>query len=207
MLFRSGKIFRWAQHWERLGRGAKFLRFGALPGEPELQKAATELIARNAARDAVLRITISRGSGPRGYSARGADTPRVVMTLHPTSADALTVEPPTWRLMTSSIRVAAGDQLAGFKHTSKLANVLARSEAEAADAAEAVLVNTEGFVTECAAANLFWIREGRIETPPLSGELLGGVTRAVVLEVCAALKIPVRDARATVAELRNAEGV
>jgi branched-subunit amino acid aminotransferase/4-amino-4-deoxychorismate lyase len=68
-------------------------------------------------------------------------------------------------------------------------------------------VNTEGFVTECAAANLFWIRNGHVETPPLSGELLGGVTRAVILEICAALKFPVRDARATIAELRNAEGV
>src|SRR6266545_7921333 len=77
----NGKPFRWAQHLERLARGADFLKI-RLPFAPkELRGLAGELIERNQMPDALLRLTLSRGAGAGGYSPTGADSPIVVMTL------------------------------------------------------------------------------------------------------------------------------
>src|SRR6266850_1603984 len=67
-----GKPFRMAQHLERMVRGADFLKI-KLPHTPkELQKFSEELIAKNQMPDSVLRVTLTRGSGERGYSPKGA---------------------------------------------------------------------------------------------------------------------------------------
>src|SRR5437867_12906634 len=79
----NGKPFRWAQHLERLTRGADFLKIRLAFAPKELRVLASELIERNQMPDAVLRLTLSRGPGERGYSPKGAASPRVVRTLHP----------------------------------------------------------------------------------------------------------------------------
>src|SRR5262245_41699478 len=80
-VFNQG-IFRWKDHMERLEQGARFLRL-RLPASPAAMfDWAQELIARNDMPDSVLRLTISRGVGNRGYSPKGADRPSIVMTSH-----------------------------------------------------------------------------------------------------------------------------
>src|SRR5512146_1733585 len=82
----NGKPFRMAQHLERMVRGADFLKI-KLPFTPkELQQFAGQLIESNHMPDSVLRVMLTRGSGERGYTPRGAHTPTVVMTLHPATA-------------------------------------------------------------------------------------------------------------------------
>ena len=175
--------FRWGQHWERLQRGANFLKL-LLPFNVEaLRSFAEELIERNQMPEGVLRLTVSRGAGPRGYSPQSADHPTVVMTLHAPPVLDLKA-PPRWHLITSSYRVAAGDPLLPFKTCNKLRQVLARAEADAAGADEALLLNSAGHIAEASAANLFWINDNVICTPPPSCGLLPGVTRQAVLEVC-----------------------
>ena len=202
----NGVPFRWAQHLERLQRGAEFLKI-RLPFSPaKLRNYAADLISQNAMPSAVLRLTLSRGVGQRGYTTRGADAPTLVMTLHaaPTSAEGSW---PRWKLITSSIRVAAGDPIANFKTCNKLASILARAEAEAAGADEALLVNTDGHVTEGASSNMFWIKGGAVFTPPLAAGGLAGVTRAFVFEICESLGVPVREQPITPAELSDVDGV
>src|SRR5438445_9681308 len=80
----DGEPFRWAQHLERLTRGADFLKIRLAFAPKELRVLAGELIERNQMPNAVLRLTLSCGPGERGYSPAGADSPYVVMTLHPT---------------------------------------------------------------------------------------------------------------------------
>jgi branched-chain amino acid aminotransferase len=70
-----------------------------------------------------------------------------------------------------------------------LVHVLARAEAEAKGFDDAILLNCAGEVVEATGANLFWIQNGAVGTPPLSSGALAGVTRAVVLELCATLGI------------------
>jgi aminodeoxychorismate lyase len=202
----NGRPFRWAQHLERLQRGADFLKI-KLPFAPAaLREFAAELIAKNALPDSLLRLTLSRGVGPRGYSPKGAASPTLVMTLHPAPGAPASVVP-GWKLVTSSLRLPAGDPLARFKTANKLAQVLARAEADAANADEALLLDTDGHVAEAATGNLFWIERGVVCTPPLTAGILPGVTRAVVFEISQKLGLPVRETHALPAQLRVAEGV
>jgi len=202
----NGKPFRLAQHLERLARGAEFLKI-QLPYTPkEIQQFAGQLIVQNELADAVLRLTLTRGPGARGYSIKCAKQPTLVLTLHPLPpVDAN--EPPQWNLITSTYRIPAGDELAAFKTTSKVLNVLARAEAEEKGADEALLLNTNGEVAETAGGNLFWIYQDAVCTVPTGRGVLPGITRAVVLEICQSLGLTTNKRIAKPEQLRNAEGI
>jgi len=156
--------------------------------------------------ECVLRITLTRGPGPRGYSINGVAQPTLALTLHPLPPDSRD-EPLQWSLITSSFRIPASDTLAAFKSTSKILNVLARAEAEAKGADEALLLNSNGEVAETAAGNLFWVYHDKICTVPSGRGVLPGITRAVVLEICQALGLETNKRVIKPDMLRNAEGI
>ena len=201
-----GKPFRWMQHLERLQHGADFLRI-RLPYSPqEMRGHAQRLIEQNQMPESLLRISQSRGVGRRGYSVAGADCPALVMTLHP--ATALDPNnPPRWRLMTSSFRVPSGEKLAAFKTCNKLPQILARAEAEAHGADEALLLNTDGRVAEAASSNLFWIENGTVCTTPLASGILAGVTRGLVIELCQSLALTQQEKAVGPESLKKADAV
>lgn len=202
----AGRPFRWPQHLVRLHAGAKFLGIRVPFTDEELTAAVNELVTRNELPEATLRLTLSRGVGSRGYSPRGADSPTLVMTLHP--APVVSLESPRRsKLITSSFRIPAGDRLATFKTTSKLAYVLARAEAEERGADEALLLNTDGRFVEATSSNLFWIENGVVCTPPLAEGLLAGVTRAFVLELAGQLGLSTSERACEPEQLRQAQGV
>lgn len=206
LLVHHGRPFRWAQHIERLLRGADFLEIRVPFSQDALCGFVRELVQRNQMHDALLRLTLSRGVGPRGYSPKGADQPTLVMTLHPAPVwDA--PELPRWKLATASFRLPAHEPLAQFKTCNKLAQVLARAEVEARGADEALLLNTDGHVVEAASSNLFWIEGGTVCTPPVASGILAGVTRCVVLELCCAAGIPMRESSPRREELLRAASV
>ncbi len=202
----KGKPFRWWEHIERLRKGGDFLGIKIPFACKSLEKFAAELIAKNKMPEALLRLTVSRGVGLRGYSPKGADKPVVVMTLHPFPG-APSAASASWKLVTASLRLPAGEKLAHFKTANKLAQILARTEADVAGADEALLCNTDGFVVEGASSNLFWVEGDMICTPPLASGILAGVTRAVTLELCAQLGLSCAEKQITPDELRRADGV
>lgn len=206
MLVSNARPFRWEQHLERLRRGANFLQIRIPFAADLLREHADALVAKNQMPNALLRLTLSRGAGPRGYSPKGAGHPTLVMSLHP----APTFDPqnpPKWKLATSSLHLPAGEALAQFKTCNKLPQILARAEAEAAGADEALLLNTDGFVVEGSGSNLFWIDSDTVCTPPLASGILAGVTRVVVLEICRSLGLKAREAATTLEELQRKDGV
>src|SRR5262249_9477951 len=97
--------------------------------------------------------------------------------------------------------------LGRHKTTSRLAYHLAREEARAARADEAVLVSPAGLLLEGAVSNLFLIERGTVFTPPLTLGILPGITRAIVLGLCIRLGIPVEERPLTIADLTRAEGI
>jgi aminodeoxychorismate lyase len=200
------RLFRLDAHLARLEQGALALGLRLPFPRAELAAHADALVQRNEAAEAVLRLTVSRGCGPRGYSPRGADRPTLVMTLHPAPAlDPARVH--HWQLVTATDRVPAGERLASYKTANKLVNILARREAEEQGADEALLLNTRDEVTEAASANVFWLQAGRIFTPSLTAGVLPGITRSVVQEICAGRGMPVQESPAPRALLLAAEAV
>src|SRR4051812_9855969 len=204
MRIRNGKPFRWEQHLERLTQGGKFLRIQMPFTENALRAFVTELAIHNQMPEALLRLSLSRGVGRRGYSPKGAEHPSVVMSLHPAPKDDVRA---LWRLVTSSFRLPANEPLAQFKTCNKLPQVVARAEADAAGADEALLLNTEGHIVEASSSNLFWIEKDTICTAPLASGILPGVTRTVVLEICKNLGLATRQIAISPGELQRADGV
>ncbi len=201
-----GVPFRWEQHFQRLTAGASFLGITLRWTADQLEVAARDLIARNQLPESLLRITLSRGVGVRGYSTRGADHPRLILTLHPAAAvNPEQVRP--WKLVTASIRIPTGDRLATFKSNNKLAQILARSEAEARGADEAVLLNTDGRFAEAASSNLFWIEGEVLCTTPTAEGLLAGVTRAFILELARGLGWSLAERSCRIWQLQQASAV
>jgi aminodeoxychorismate lyase len=200
----NGKPFRFAQHLERMASGTEFLKIN-LPFTPqELEKFAGQLIEQNKMPDAILRLTLTRGPGGRGYAPNGEGKPTVVMMLHPLPPPP---NPAGWNLVTSSFRIPAGDPLAAFKTTSKILHVMARAEAAEQGADEALLLNTNGEVAETAGGNLFWVHDDTICTVPTGRGILPGVTRAIVLEICQALGLQTGERTVKPAALNNSGGI
>jgi len=199
-----GKPFRFAQHLERLARGADFLKIKCPFTPLELEKFAGRLIEQNTMPEAILRLTLTRGQGGRGYTPNSESKPTLVMTLHPAPSLENPVE---WSLVTSSFRIPATDPLASFKTTSKILHVMARAEAVEWGADEALLLNTNGEVAETASGNLFWVHDDTICTAPAECGVLPGVTRTVVLEICQALGLETNKRTIKPEALRNSAGI
>jgi len=200
----NGRSFRWREHIERLRSGAEFLKI-KLPFSPRRLRAfADELIVRNKMPDSLLRLSLSRGVGLPGYGPKNAHAPTLVMSLREAPKQE---NPPQWKLITSSVHIVASDPLAHFKTCNKLPQVLARAEADKAGADEALLLNTDGFVAEGTSSNVFWVKRGAIYTPPLAAGILPGVTRAVVFEIAAGLKIPIHEKNVRPKDMMQADAI
>ena len=154
--------------------------------------------------EAILRVTLTRGPGERGYTPKAEGRPTVVMTLHAAPASE---NPIQWSLVTSSFRVLAADPLSSFKTLNKLTHVMARAEAAEKGADEALLINTNGEVAETASGNIFWVYNDKICTTPTGRGVLPGITRAVVLEICQALGLLTNKRVIKPEALRNSEGI
>lgn len=202
----NGKPFRWHEHIARLQAGADFLKIKSPYSSTRLRRIAERLVRENEMPDCLLRLTLSRGIGIAGYSPAKARKPTIVMALR--AAPVLNPKnPPRWKLVTSSFRIASNDPLAHIKTLNKLSQVLARAEADAANAHEAILLNTDGYVAEGTSSNVFWVQRGAIYTPPVSAGILPGVTRAVVFEIAATLGIAIRERRIRLKDLARMDGV
>jgi branched-chain amino acid aminotransferase len=97
----------------------------------------------------------------------------------------------------------------GFKIETKAAghyvnSILASQEAKANGYDEALLTDMNGFVAEGPGANVFFEKNGRLFTPA-TGNILPGITRATVIEICQELEIPVDETTVTIEETKQAE--
>ena len=200
----DGRLFRMPQHLERLARGANFLKIILPFAARELQQFAEQLVEKNGLAEAVLRLTVTRGPGERGYTPKSAGKATVAMTLHPAPSSE---NPVQWSLMTSSFHVLAADPLSSFKTLNKLTHVMARAEAAEKGADEALLINTNGEVAETASGNIFWVYNEKICTAPTGRGVLPGITRAVVLEICQTLGLLTTKRVIKPEALRNSEGI
>jgi branched-chain amino acid aminotransferase len=204
----AGAPFRPHAHLARLAAGAERL---GIPLPAGLGDALTATIAANAgAGDAAgagaglaVRLTLTRGAGGRGLEPAGEFPPTVLITAAPYAAPAVWYERGLRAVVARHRRNEAGAE-AGLKALGAVAAVLARREARAAGADEALVLDTAGHLAEAAAANVFLVVRGRLRTPPLACGILPGITRAAVLEWAHAAGIEVDDAPVEPGELATA---
>lgn len=198
----GGEPFAWERHLERLVLSAAELGFPVPPSPSRLRKAVGELLAAQSLSDAVVRITVTRGI-PGGRPTRTgawieAESVPARLWAGQRAVSATAIQ--------SAHPFAAG-WLGRHKTTSRMAWDLAREEARAAGVDEAVLVSPEGLVLEGAASNLFVVISGEVLTPPISLDVLPGVTRALTLALCAEQGLRAREVAIPVAALHAADEV
>ncbi|MEP9378974.1 aminotransferase class IV [Aquabacter sp. CN5-332] len=177
MQARDGVVLRLDAHLARLARSAAVIDLN-LPAV-DFPAALAATLAANGLASGVLRLTVTRGSGPRGVLPPAAPVPTVLITAAPLAAPA----PPARLVIAQITRRNEFSPLSGIKSLNYLDNILARQEAAARGADDAVLLNTQGRVAETTIANLFVVCGGEMLTPPLGEGSLPGVMRAEVLRL------------------------
>ena len=197
----DGRPFLWAWHMMRFMDGSESLGI-ALPQSTEsLLGNVRELTSRNGVTESLVRITLSRGVGQRGYGLTGDEQPTLLITQHPLPQS---LSKPL-SLVTTTARIAVDDPLAMVKSANKLDSVLAKREAMRQRADDGLILNSDGNVTEISSANVFWVENGALRTPPISDGVLPGVTRRLVIDLAPALGQAVREESAAPDRLQQAE--
>ena len=192
MLAAGAKLFRPAEHLERLAQGASLLVID-LPPVEQLLAAMQDTLSANSLSAAVVRLTVSRGPDPgRGLDSSPGLAPTVIVRVSPYEPRAS--GQPGLAAVFSSIRRNERSPLSRVKSLSYADNVLARLEARRRGADEAVLLNTAGEVCCASAANLFVVKGGTLTTPSVESGALPGVTRRCLLELAAARGLTVCEA-------------
>lgn len=200
----GGKPFLWRSHMERFLRGSKLLQIAVPLSDDELRTSSEELISSNQVQDAMLRIHLSRGEGTRGYSPRKADKPTLLISTHPLNPSIQSLA--AGKAIISRFRLFSEDPLAGVKHSNKLLQVLARAEADAAFAEEALMENERGHIVEGTSSNFFWIGNGSLCTSPIREGILPGTTRAYIMELGRKLGLKVNEGSLNRDQLGTCEG-
>jgi branched-chain amino acid aminotransferase len=198
----GGRLFRAREHLDRLQRSLAQVRIEPPAAVAQMQSDLYCVLERNALRDAILRITVSRGSGARGPSIRGAGKPTYLIACHaPVLPGAEHVH-----LEIVSLRRTPGASVpASAKTANYLNSILALAQAQDAGADEALLLDTQGRIAECAYSNVFFVRAGQLFTPAIETGILPGITRAAVLELARGRGVRVHETDIDTAWLAGAE--
>jgi len=178
ILFVRGRAPLWSRHTARLTESCARLLLPA----PDM-----DLIAREAAHAsapftrAVVRITLTRGAGPRGYAIQHAGQITRVVAAAPAPEIPADCYHCGIRVRVCALRLGEQPALAGIKHLNRLEQVLARAEWNDEAIDEGLLCDAHGRVIGATSANLFALIDGRLVTPALQRCGVAGVARAEVL--------------------------
>ncbi|RDI99624.1 aminodeoxychorismate lyase [Dyella solisilvae] len=198
--FVVGRAPLWERHMQRLGEGCLRLR---LPVPEPAQLLGEAIAAAEGLTHAVVRITLTRGVGERGYAPPPSPcTTRIVAAFEapPMAGEGYAIGV---RVRWCALRLAVQPQLAGMKHLNRLEQVMARAEWNDPAIAEGLLCDTDGGVVSATMANLFALIDGDLVTPSVERGGVAGVARAEVL----AARAGGRVARITPEELERASEV
>ena len=198
----QGEPFAFERHWRRLEKDAKRTRLPFSFDRDVTRGQLHELLQRNEVTEGTARIYMIYNK--IGFWQSGENFPEVDVLLYTAG---LPPHREPLRLTLGAHGRYAASPLAGVKVTSWLQNVWSLQGAQMAGFDEVILLNERGEVAECTAANIFCVRKGRIQTPPLSSGCLEGVTRGTLLEDIKGLPLPVEEAVLRPEDLQAADEV
>ena len=202
----NGRVFKLKEHIDRLFCSAKAILLTIPMSHPELMAAVVEACRQNQIRDGYIRLLVTRGIGTLGLNPNRCKNPSVIIIadkiqlyppeLYRKGMEIITV--PTVRNLHSALNPA-------IKSLNYLNNIMAKIEANNGGCEEALLLNAEGFVSECTGDNVFIVKEKNVMTPPLSAGALYGITRRVVMEMSTDSGYKVSEVNLTRYDVFNAD--
>jgi branched-chain amino acid aminotransferase len=180
----NGRVFKLKEHIDRLFNSAKSILLNIPMSHAQVCDAVVESCRKNRIRDGYIRLVVTRGPGTLGLNPKSCKKGSVIVIagriqvyppeLYSRGMEIITV--PTTRNLHSALNPA-------IKSLNYLNNIMAKIEANNSGCEEAIMLNAEGFVSECTADNIFIVKNNNIMTPPLSAGALYGITRGTVLEI------------------------
>lgn len=193
-------------HLLRLRRSAERLEIPYDEAPVDIEREVLATIARAGLPETAIRVVLTRGRGPVGYSTEECGAPTLVIHARPCpevpdaflreGVDVAVVE------VTRNARTALDPSI---KSSNLLNNFLAWKAAQRLGAYEPILLNAVDRLTEGASSNLFVVRSDRLLTPPLEDGLLEGITRGLVLELARGAGIDVSEESLAGDDLRGAD--
>jgi len=203
----AGQPFRLAEHLRRLDYSLDAIALPSPHTHAQWEQICSELIQRNTAQHLSIYLQITRGVPiKREHAFPTATTaPTVFAMVHPMAIPE-SDQPST---ATGIKAITAKDlrwKRCDIKSIGLLPNLLMSQLAASQGAAEAILIN-EGFAMEGASSNLFIVKDGMVITPPKSHKILGGVTRNVIIELCLANNVAVREENIPLSLLQEADEI
>lgn len=196
----DGQPFAFERHWQRFRRDAARIN---LPFDFSAERVLTdllELVRANHAREACARVYFIYNKF--GFWQSDEQQPAVDVLMYTSD---LPAHPAAARLALQAHGRHAAGPLTGTKVTSWLPNVWSLEQARRRGFEEVLLLNERGELAECTATNVFIVRNGQVETPPLSSGCLPGVTREVLLELGPEIGVPVVERPLTLQDIRQAQ--
>ncbi|MBF0555337.1 MAG: aminodeoxychorismate lyase [Nitrospirae bacterium] len=180
----DGVVFRINEHIKRLRRSLGMIRLNLPLPDSSLHEAIYDTLSANDLTEAVVRLSVSRGTGPIGLSMSLCGQPTIVIIARP-----FTPYPEDYyingiRVVTAKImRTPPGALNPMIKSLNFLNNIMAKAMADDAGAHEALMLNANGHLAECSVSNIFFVKEDILYTPSVKSGILDGVMRAQVLEL------------------------
>ena len=202
----KGCVFRLDEHLERLEMSAKALCLNMPWTRKEISDIVCESCRRNKLTDGYIRLVVSRGFGDLGLSPKNCPTPSIICI-----ADSIKLYPEElyttgMKIITAPTRRVSPAALPPMiKSLNYLNNILAKMEAQQHGFHECLMLNEQGYVSECTGDNVFLIHKGKLITPASHAGALVGITRQVAIEVAQTLNIPVVETNITRYDVWNAD--
>ena len=201
-----GRVFQLAEHLARLERSASRIQLHLPVSLERLTDLVRESLSRNQLQEAYLRITVSRGAGEIGLDPALCKSPTLVIIAKPFQPYPESLYADGVSVIVAKTRRNLPEALPPqVKSLNFLNNILAKMEAKAAGAHEALMLNHQDELTEGTTSNMFVVQRGRVRTPAVECGILNGITRGLVLQLASELGIPSEETRLTVDDLLRAD--
>ncbi|MBT0158849.1 branched-chain-amino-acid transaminase [Candidatus Bathyarchaeota archaeon A05DMB-2] len=202
----NGMVFKLKEHIDRLYRSAHAITLPIPLTKEAMTEAVLETLRKNKLKDAYIRLVVTRGVGDLGLDPRKCPKPSVIIitdtiVLHDSNAK----ETGITTLISWVRRNPVDTTTHEIKSLNYLNSVLAKIEANANGADEAICLDKNGFISEGVGENLFIVKDGKLFTPPSSTGALAGITAQVVIKLAAELGYTVEEANITPFQLFTAD--
>ena len=192
--FYNGRVFRLNEHIDRLFDSARAIALNIGMGKSAVIEATLETIRQNNLQDGYIRLVVTRGVGDLGLNPMLCPKASLfIIASKITLYSADKYENGLDVVTCATRRIPHGALSPMVKSLNYLNNVMAKIEAQNAGAGEGLMLNEQGFVSECTGDNIFIIKNGVIMTPPISAGALAGVTRSVVFDLASEFGIPIHE--------------
>jgi len=203
----AGVVFKMDEHLTRLKRALKTAGIKLPYSKSYLKKEIYRLLVANKLKSAYIRLTVTRGEGRFGIEHKDALRPNVIIVAKEFGGYPDRMFNKGISACVANIRQNGMSGIAGIKSLNFMSHILARFEAKKSGCDEAILLNTEGFVSEAATSNVFTVKRGALITPSIESGILPGITRGVIIKIAKKLKIKVEEKKLSHKELLNSDEV